>query len=66
MKPSRRRFVLCRKCGTLFNSLTGRIRALGGPLDPSGGTSGVREPRRPGPFAGTGAVALPLPDIDDN
>ena len=65
VKPSRRRFVLCRRCGTLFNTLTGRVRELGGPIEPPGeGTSGMREPRRPAPFAGSGAVALPLPDTD--
>jgi hypothetical protein len=30
----------------------------GGPADPDGG---VREPRRPSPVSGAGAVAIPLP-----
>jgi hypothetical protein len=28
-----------------------------------GGSSGARQPRKPRPFAGAGAVALPLPDV---
>jgi hypothetical protein len=39
-----------------------RSGCSGTELPPFWDESGVREPRRPSPLAGAGAVALPLPD----
>jgi hypothetical protein len=66
VKPRRFRLITCHRCDTVFNSKTRRIRRFGlRPLPPGDiGPTGVREPRRPGPLAGAGAAALPLPGAD--
>jgi hypothetical protein len=46
-------------------NLRSRGRRVGPPprgVDPGYPGSGVREPRRPGPFAGAGAMAVPEPE----
>jgi anti-sigma-K factor RsiG len=62
---SYRRRVLHGKIDTLRAELVSRMRKRDGGGDDFGdaGSSGVGEPRRPGPRSGAGGIALPAPEV---